>query len=265
MAASNDAPTSDWDNSVIGTSTPSANSMPENRRCSQDLGGAVAEVEHPAPHDVEEAAREVPVEVLSRDADAVVGDGQRASSPRGAGRAAAANSGLPEVSWCRCASTSGAGSIPDPVTDCTRRPIVLPVNAYLLMAEEPVLIDTGVGLDGEDFIAAVSLRQTPRSLKWVWLMHDDADHTGSIQRIMEPRAQRHARDARLQRAQDGHVVASPHGAVHAIRVGDQIHVGDRTLTAVAPPLYDSPLHRGPRHADGCALQRRRLRGDSSGV
>lgn len=32
----------------------------------------------------------------------------------------------------------------------------LPVNAYLLMAEEPVLIDTGIGVDGEDFIAAVS-------------------------------------------------------------------------------------------------------------
>ncbi len=27
-----------------------------------------------------------------------------------------------------------------------------PVNAYLLMAEEPVLIDTGIGVDGDDFI-----------------------------------------------------------------------------------------------------------------
>ena len=36
----------------------------------------------------------------------------------------------------------------------------------------------------------------------------------------------------------------PMERVHAIRVGDQIHVGDRTLTAVAPPLYDSPLSTG---------------------
>lgn len=61
----------------------------------------------------------------------------------------------------------------------------LPVNAYLLMAEEPVLIDTGIGVDGEDFIAAVSSFVDPRQLKWVWLTHDDADHTGSIQRIMD--------------------------------------------------------------------------------
>src|SRR4029453_9574644 len=62
---------------------------------------------------------------------------------------------------------------------------VLPVNAYLLMAEEPVLIDTGIGLDGDDFITAVSSIVDPERLRWVWLTHDDADHTGSIQRIME--------------------------------------------------------------------------------
>ena len=44
---------------------------------------------------------------------------------------------------------------------------VLPVNAYLLMAEEPVLIDTGIGLDGDDFITAVAPSLT-RRLRWVW-------------------------------------------------------------------------------------------------
>jgi glyoxylase-like metal-dependent hydrolase (beta-lactamase superfamily II) len=53
------------------------------------------------------------------------------------------------------------------------------------MAEEPVLIDTGIGLDGDDFIAAVSSIVAPERLRWVWLTHDDADHSGSIQRIME--------------------------------------------------------------------------------
>jgi glyoxylase-like metal-dependent hydrolase (beta-lactamase superfamily II) len=53
------------------------------------------------------------------------------------------------------------------------------------MAEEPVLIHTGIGLDGDDFIAAVSSIVAPERLPWVWLTHDDADHTGSIQRIME--------------------------------------------------------------------------------
>jgi glyoxylase-like metal-dependent hydrolase (beta-lactamase superfamily II) len=121
---------------------------------------------------------------------------------------------------------------------------VLPVNAYLLMAEEPVLIDTGIGVDGDDFIAAVSSLVDLRALKWVWLTHDDADHTGSIQRIMEQ-----APNARLVT----HAFSAlrmttwwpvPLDRVHAIRFGDEIHVGDRTLTAVAPPLFDSPLSMG---------------------
>ena len=36
----------------------------------------------------------------------------------------------------------------------------------------------------------------------------------------------------------------PMDRVHAIRFGDEICAGDRTLTAVAPPLFDSPLSIG---------------------
>ena len=36
----------------------------------------------------------------------------------------------------------------------------------------------------------------------------------------------------------------PMDRVHAIRLGDEIHVGDRTLTAVAPPLFDNPMSIG---------------------
>ena len=71
-------------------------------------------------------------------------------------------------------------------------------------------------------------------LRWLWLTHDDADHTGSIQRIMEaaPNATlvTHALGA-LRMATWWPV---PMERVHAVRDGDEIHVGDRTLTAVAP-------------------------------
>src|SRR5688572_7052408 len=121
---------------------------------------------------------------------------------------------------------------------------VLPVNAYVLMAEEPVLIDTGIGTDTDDFVAAVSSVIDLAELKWVWLTHDDADHTGSIQRIMalapNARLVTHAFSA-LRMATWWPV---PMDRVHAIRFGDEIHVGDRTLTAVAPPLFDSPLSTG---------------------
>lgn len=121
---------------------------------------------------------------------------------------------------------------------------VLPVNAYLLMAEEPVLIDTGLGFDAEELIEAVSSYVALEQLKWIWLTHDDADHTGAIQRVMElaPNATlvTHALSA-LRMASWWPV---PLERVHAVRFGDEIHVGDRTLTAVAPPLFDNPMSTG---------------------
>ncbi|HEX2074828.1 MAG TPA: MBL fold metallo-hydrolase [Geodermatophilus sp.] len=121
---------------------------------------------------------------------------------------------------------------------------ILPVNAYLLMAEEPVLVDTGIGVDGDDFVAAVSSLVDPRELKWVWLTHDDADHTGSIQRIMELAPNATLVTHGFSALRMGTWWPVPMDRVHAIRFGDEIHVGDRTLTAVAPPLFDSPMSIG---------------------
>ena len=121
---------------------------------------------------------------------------------------------------------------------------VLPINAFLLMAEQPVLIDTGIGLDSDDFVAALSSVIDPKDLKWVWLTHDDADHTGCIQRVMElaPNATLVTHAFSALRMSTWWPV--PLDRVHAIRPGDELHVGDRTLTAVAPPLFDSPLSIG---------------------
>lgn len=121
---------------------------------------------------------------------------------------------------------------------------VLPINAYVLLAEEPVLIDTGIGMDADQFVDAVASIVDLNALRWIWLTHDDADHTGSISRVMEA-----APNARLVT----HAFAAlrmsswwpvPLDRVHAIRVGDRLPVGDRTLRAVAPPLFDNPMSIG---------------------
>lgn len=121
---------------------------------------------------------------------------------------------------------------------------VLTVNAYVLHAEEPVLIDAGMAMEADDFIAALQSVVRLSDLRWVWLTHDDADHTGSIQRVMElaPNATlvTHAMAA-LRMASWWPV---PLDRVHAIRPGDELAVGDRTLRAVRPPLYDNPMSTG---------------------
>lgn len=123
---------------------------------------------------------------------------------------------------------------------------VLPINAYVVHAEEPVLVDTGlgVGVDGEAFVDALRSVIDPTAIRWVWLTHDDADHTGNIERVFElaPGAQLVCHGMSALRMSTWWPV--PMDRVHAIRPGDRLPVGDRTLLAVAPPLFDNPMSIG---------------------
>ena len=121
---------------------------------------------------------------------------------------------------------------------------VLPINAFVLLADEPVLVDTGIGFDGPDFLDALSSIVDPSALRWVWLTHDDADHVGSIEQVLDlaPQARLVTNGfIALRMASWWHV---PLDRVHAIREGDTLHVGDRTLRAIMPPLFDNPLSTG---------------------
>jgi flavorubredoxin len=120
----------------------------------------------------------------------------------------------------------------------------LPVNCFVIKAEEPVLVDTGMGIESEEFIKALESIIDPHDLKWVWLTHDDADHTGNIQRVLEaaPGARLAANSLAVLRMSTARSV--PMHRVHWLNPGDSISVGDRKLTAVRPPLFDNPTTIG---------------------
>jgi len=120
----------------------------------------------------------------------------------------------------------------------------LPVNAFVIKAKEPVLVDTGTGIDSEEFMKTLRSVIDPRNLKWVWLTHDDADHTGNLQKILEaaPNARLAAYSLAVLRMSTAWPV--PMDRVYWLNPGDSINVGDRKLTAVRPPLFDNPTTIG---------------------
>jgi len=120
----------------------------------------------------------------------------------------------------------------------------LAVNAFVIRAQEPVLIDTGMGIESEDFMAALESIIDPRDLRWIWLTHDDADHTGNIQRVLEaaPKARLAANALAILRMSTAWPV--PMHRVYWLNPGDSIPAGDRKLTAVRPPLFDNPTTIG---------------------
>jgi glyoxylase-like metal-dependent hydrolase (beta-lactamase superfamily II) len=116
----------------------------------------------------------------------------------------------------------------------------IPMNAFVVRSEEPVLVDTGVAVLSDDFIASLGEVIDPGQLRWIWLTHEDRDHTGSLTRLLEiaPNATVLGTFMTFGRAApDGPL---PTERTRIVNPGDQVHVGDRTLQAVRPPLYDSP-------------------------
>lgn len=61
---------------------------------------------------------------------------------------------------------------------------LLPVNAHLLLASEPVLIDTGMAIDRSDFAETLWALIDPRDLQWIVLTHDDRDHAGNLKEVL---------------------------------------------------------------------------------
>ena len=139
-----------------------------------------------------------------------------------------------------------------PVPDVHVLPVSLPlgpsgvftINAFLLDAEEPVLVDTGIAQEADQLLAAVDDTIGLANLKWLWLTHDDADHTGAVQRVLEAAPQARLVTHAMSAMRMATWWPVPMDRVYAIRAGDRLAVGDRTLRAVAPPLYDNPMSIG---------------------
>lgn len=116
----------------------------------------------------------------------------------------------------------------------------LPVNAFVIKAREPVLVDTGMGMDCEALISALESVIDPKDLKWVWVTHDDADHIGNIQKVLEAASSARLAANSLAALRMSTAWPVPMKQVYCLNPGDSISAGDRTLTAVRPPLFDNP-------------------------
>jgi glyoxylase-like metal-dependent hydrolase (beta-lactamase superfamily II) len=120
----------------------------------------------------------------------------------------------------------------------------LPVNAFVLHAEQPVLVDTGMPAVREEFLDLLWLAVDPAELRWVWLTHPDRDHTGAVMQVLDAAPQ-----ARLVTTFLGMGILSiehpiPPDRVYLLNPGQSLDVGDRRLTAFRPPLFDSPATTG---------------------
>lgn len=120
----------------------------------------------------------------------------------------------------------------------------LPVNAFVIHAEPPVVIDTGLSNDDKDFVSGLSGTIDPAGVRWIWLTHPDRDHTGGLYDLLGAAPQ-----ARVVTTFIGVGILSterplPMDQVYLLNPGQQLDVGDRMLSGLRPPLFDNPATVG---------------------
>ncbi|MFE5911381.1 MBL fold metallo-hydrolase [Streptomyces wedmorensis] len=115
-----------------------------------------------------------------------------------------------------------------------------PVHAFLLRAGQPLLVDTGMPVDREDFLDSLWSLIDPADLRWIVVTHDDRDHTGALARVLEaaPRAKVLANAISLTRMSEEFDI--PRERSVTANPGSRVKIGDRELGFHRPPTFDSP-------------------------
>jgi hypothetical protein len=119
----------------------------------------------------------------------------------------------------------------------------LPLQAFVLHAAEPVVIDTGITL-GSRYLERLGTVVDPADVRWIWLTHPDRDHTGGLIDLLAAAPQAKLVTTFLGLGILGCEWDIPLDRVHLLNPGQRLHVGDRELHAFRPPLYDSPATTG---------------------
>jgi len=121
---------------------------------------------------------------------------------------------------------------------------LVPINAFVIKGSEPVLVDTGTVVESEEFMDALRAVIDPPDLKWIWLTHTDFDHIGSLQKLLDESPQLRVITTFLGVGIMNLAAPLPLDRVHLVNPGGKITLGDRTLTAIKPPVFDNPSTTG---------------------
>ncbi len=124
------------------------------------------------------------------------------------------------------------------------QPLFVYINSMVILGKEPVIVDTGTPANRERWLKDVFALVEPNDVRWIFLSHDDVDHTGNLDQAMEacPNAKLVCNWAMVERHTN--CFEFPLERCQWVMHEESFDVGDRTLHALRPPVYDSPTTRG---------------------
>lgn len=123
--------------------------------------------------------------------------------------------------------------------------LFLAANSMVIRGREPVIVDTGAPVHRALWIEKAFSVVEPEDVRWIFLSHDDGDHTGALFDVLERCSQAtlvtnffSVERLALEKP------ALPLQRMRWLEPGDHLDIGDRVLQLFRPPIFDGPTTRG---------------------
>jgi flavorubredoxin len=118
-----------------------------------------------------------------------------------------------------------------------------PMNSMLIRGKEPIIVDTGSPADRTEWLAKVSGLVDLEDVRWIFLSHDDRDHSGNLMQALEACPNATLLTTWFMVGRMFEEWAIPLDRCRFVNAGDIVDCGDRRLVAVQPPVFDNPTTR----------------------
>jgi flavorubredoxin len=118
-----------------------------------------------------------------------------------------------------------------------------PMNSMVIRGAEPVLVDTGAPAVRSQWLEAAWSVVDPLDVRWIFLTHDDRDHAGNLLAVLAECPNATLLTTWFSIGRMAEEWETPINRCRFVIDGDTVEVGDRTLVAKRPPLFDNPTTR----------------------
>ena len=131
-----------------------------------------------------------------------------------------------------------------PLGQAPGAPVAMHINSLVIQGAEPMIIDTNAKLLREPWAEQVFSLVEPHDVKWIFLSHDDTDHAGNLDMVLEMCPNATLVTSWFATERMAGEMELPIDRQRWVANGESFDAGDRTFVAVRPPTWDSPTTRG---------------------
>jgi flavorubredoxin len=117
------------------------------------------------------------------------------------------------------------------------------MNSLLIRGSEPIIVDTGSPADRTQWLANVSSLVDLDEVRWIFLSHDDRDHSGNLLAALEACPNATLLTTWFMVGRMFEEWATPLERCRFVNPGDVVDCGDRRVVAIQPPVFDNPTTR----------------------